>query len=61
MHVCSVTKSRPTLRPHGLEPPRLLCPWISQARILEWVATSSPGDLQDAGTEPYNSQDMETA
>ena len=25
---------------------------ISQARILEWVAIFSPGDLLDAGTEP---------
>ena len=24
---------------------------ILQARILEWVAISSPGDLPDAGTE----------
>ena len=27
-----------SLWPHGLQPTRLLCPWISQARILEWVA-----------------------
>ena len=26
---------------HGLQPPRLLCPWDSQARILEWAAISS--------------------
>ena len=25
-------------RPHGLQPTRLLCPWISQARVLEWAA-----------------------
>ena len=25
------------LRPHGLQPARLLCPWILQSRILEWV------------------------
>ena len=25
---------------------------ILQARILEWVAISSPGDLPDAGIEP---------
>ena len=25
---------------HGLQSARFLCPWISQARILEWVATS---------------------
>ena len=31
-----------TLRhPDGGSPTRLLCPWDSQARILEWVAVSS--------------------
>ena len=34
-----VAKSYPTLGPHGLCS-RLLCPWISQARTLEWVASS---------------------
>ena len=29
-----------SLRHHGLQPTRLLCPWIFQARILEWVAVS---------------------
>ena len=24
--------------PHGLQPTRLLCPWIFQARVLEWGA-----------------------
>ena len=31
------------LRPHGLLPARLLCSWISQAGILEWVTISSRG------------------
>ena len=30
-----------SVRPHGLWPTRLLCPWNSPARILEWVAMSS--------------------
>ena len=30
-----------SLQPHGPEPSRLLCPWILQARILEWVGISS--------------------
>ena len=40
---CSlVTKLWSTLLwPHGLLPTRLLCPWISQARILEWVVIPS--------------------
>ena len=29
-----------SLRPQDLEPARLLCPWISQAMILERVAIS---------------------
>ena len=35
---CSVVSD--SLWPHGLQPTRLLCPWILQARILEWVAIS---------------------
>jgi len=27
-----------SLRPHGLQPTRLLCPWDFQARVLEWGA-----------------------
>ena len=42
----------PTLS-HGLQPTRLLCPWILQARMLKWVAMPSlPGDLPDTGSEP---------
>ena len=49
---CLVAKLCPTfLRPHGLQPPRPLCPWTYQARILEWVAFPSPGDLPDPGIE----------
>ena len=29
-----------SVRPHRRQPTRLLCPWILQARILEWVAIS---------------------
>ena len=29
--------------PHGLQPTRFLCPWIFQARILQWVAFPPPG------------------
>ena len=31
-----------SLGPHGLQPARLLCPWVLQARMLEWVAMPSP-------------------
>ena len=33
---CSVMSS--SLWPHGLSPARLLCPWVFQARVPEWVA-----------------------
>ena len=36
---CSVMSN--SLRSHGLYPVRLLCPWDSQARILEWVVMLS--------------------
>ena len=29
-----------SLRPHGLQPTRLLCPWIFQVTGLEWGATA---------------------
>ena len=37
--LCSVGSD--SLQPFGLQPARLLCPWDSLARILEWVAISS--------------------
>ena len=41
-----------SLRHHGLQPTGLLCPWDSQARILEWVAISFlQGNLPDPGIE----------
>ena len=33
-----VAQSCPTLRPHGLQPIRLLHPWIFQATVLQWDA-----------------------
>ena len=42
--------------PHGLYPARLLCPWDSQAGILEWVAipfsrgSSRPKDQTEVST-----------
>ena len=39
-----------SVRPHGLQPTRLLCPGIFQAGILEWVAMpSSRGSSQPSG------------
>ena len=37
-----------SLRPHGLQPSRLPCPGILQARVLEWVTISfSRGSSRD--------------
>ena len=55
MHACFIAQSCPTLcdsmdysslgsSVHG----------ISQARMLEWVACPSPGDLPDPGIEPLS-------
>ena len=50
---CSVTKSCLILcDPTDCSPPGSSVHGISQARILEWVAFPSPGDLPDPGIEP---------
>ena len=43
LFVCMLSHSvvSNSLWSHGLWPPRLLCPWNSQARILEWVVISN--------------------
>ena len=47
LHVtCSELPGDPTM------PTRLLCPGISQARILEWLPFPSPGGLFDPEIEP---------
>ena len=47
-----VTQSFLTLQLHWLKPTRLLCPWVFQASVLEWVATFfSRGFLPDPGIE----------
>jgi len=33
-----LTPVRMAIIPHGLQPTRLLCPWIFQARVLKWGA-----------------------
>ena len=52
LHMCVlITQLCLTLCDHGLQPARLLCLWILQARILEWVAIPFSGDLPDPGIE----------
>ena len=51
---CSlVTQSCPTLWPHGLQPTRLLCPWVF-SRQEYWAGLPCPptGDLPKPGVEP---------
>ena len=48
-----VTQSRPTLcDPMGCSPPGSSVHGVLPARILKWIAISSPGDLPDPGIEP---------
>ena len=37
---CACLVASNSLWPHGLQPNRLLCPWVLLTRILEWVAVS---------------------
>ena len=49
----SVSQSCQTLcNPMGCSPPGSSVHGILQARILEWVAFPSPGDLPNPGTKP---------
>ena len=50
---CLVGKSCPTLlQCCGLQPSQLLCPWDSQARILEWVTMSFSRGSPNPGLTP---------
>ena len=55
-HVCQAASAGPDLvRPYGLcSPPGPSVRGILQARILEWVATPSSGDLHDPGIKPIS-------
>ena len=46
------------LRPHGLQPTTLLCPWDFQARILEQVAISSSEQNTMASFFPHSCQHL---
>ena len=49
---CAVSVVSDSSRPHGLySPPGSSVRGIFQARILEWVATPTPGDLPDPGIQ----------
>ena len=52
---CSVARSCPTLcDPMDCSPPGFSVHGIFQARILEWAAIPSPGDLPHPGIEPVS-------
>ena len=50
-------QSCPSLRPHGLQPTRLLRPWDFPARGLEWVPSPSPLFLLDCAYSA-NTEDL---
>ena len=56
MCVCVCTRARLVMLalgdPMGCRPPASSVYGLFQARILEWVAVSSPGDLPNPGIEP---------
>ena len=47
---CSVVFD--SLRPYGLLPARLFCPWIFPARILEWIVMPSSRGSSSLGLNP---------
>ena len=51
---CQLAPSCPTLRPHGLQPARLLCPWDSPGKNTggSWLPCPPPGDLPNLGIKP---------
>ena len=54
LHACSVTSVMSnSLRPHGLQPARLLCPWgFSRQEYWSGLPCPPPGDLPNPGIEP---------
>ena len=54
VHACSVTAvMSQSLRPRGLKPTRLLCPWgFSRQEYWSGLPFPPPGDLPDPGIEP---------
>ena len=51
--ICLVVQSCPTLRPHGLYPARLLCPWgFSKPEYWSGLPCPPPGDLPNPGIKP---------
>lgn len=51
LYQCGQAQSCPALWGPVDYSPRLLCPWILQERVLEWVAISTPRNLPKAGIE----------
>ena len=41
-----------SLRPHGLQPARLLCPWDSRREYWSGLPSPSLGELPDTGIKP---------
>ena len=54
MHAKSLQSCLTLCDPVDYSPPGFSVPGILQARILEWVAMPSPGDLPDWGVKPVS-------
>ena len=53
MHVLSRSLVSDFLQPHGLQPPRILCPWeFSRQEYWSELPYPPPGDLPNPGIEP---------
>ena len=51
--LCLVAQLCPTLRPRGLQPARLLCPWgFSRKEYWRGLPCPPPGDLPNPGIKP---------
>ena len=51
LYICECSVVSNTLRPHGLQPTRLLCPWSSPGKNIgvSGLPFPTPGDLPDPG------------
>ena len=56
MHAKSLQLCLTLCDPMDYSPPGSFAHGILQARILEWIAFPSPGDLPDPGVEPESLQ-----
>ena len=51
MHVCAHSVMSNSVRPHGLQPTRLLCPWFPRQEYWSGLPFPTPGDLPEPGVK----------